>query len=224
MRGSRSFLVLLVLALGVGAYAYFVESKRDLTDPESRREKVFTIEPGKIEEIQVRAVSGDETTLKKSGEEWQIVAPAAAPADQATANSLASALETLEIRRALEDNPAAVSAFGIEPPRYSIAFKTAGDTSLRRLNVGNKTPTGSDLYARVEGQPKLFLISGYLEDTINRTTFDLRDKTALKFSRDTVDGVRVESPGAPTVALARKGDWRLTAPVDARADDLNRRR
>ena len=47
--------------------------------------------------------------------------------------------------------------------------------------MGNKTPTGSDLYAQVEGQPKLFLISGYLEDTFNRTTFDLRDKTALKF-------------------------------------------
>ena len=29
MRGGRSFLILLVVALGLGGYIYFVESKRD---------------------------------------------------------------------------------------------------------------------------------------------------------------------------------------------------
>jgi hypothetical protein len=29
MRGGRSLLILLVVAVGLGAYAYFVESKRD---------------------------------------------------------------------------------------------------------------------------------------------------------------------------------------------------
>jgi hypothetical protein len=219
MRGARSLLALIVVALGLGAYIYFVESKRDLTDPETRRDKVFAIEPGTIEEVQIRAVSGEVTTLKKNGEEWQISSPVTAAADSSAASSLVSALETLEIQKPLEENPASLAPFGLEPARFSVAFKTAGDAAEHRLNVGNKTPTGSDLYARVDGEPRLFLISGYLEDTLSRSTFDLRDKSVLSFATEGVDAIRLQPAGSPAVSLARSGsDWRLTTPVDARAD------
>src|SRR5262245_49410933 len=134
MRGPRSLLVLLVLALGVGAYAYFVESKKDLTDPSTKRDKVFKVETGKIDDVEVHAVSGDVTKLKKTGDEWQIVAPVTVTADQSTANSLVSTLETLEMQKTLDENPASVSAFGLEPARFTVAFRTAGDTTLHKLN------------------------------------------------------------------------------------------
>jgi hypothetical protein len=210
--------VLLVLAAGLGAYIYFVESKRDLTDPETRKDKVFAIETGKIEEVELRSPNGD-TTLKKNGTTWQIVAPVTAAADEYTVSSLVSALETLEVQRTLQDKPQSVAEFGLEPARISVAFKVAGDSTPRRLNVGNKTPTGSDLYARVDGQPKLFLIASHLEDTLNRSTFDLREKSVLKFERDSVDAIRIAPSGSPAVTLARSGpDWRLTAPLETRAD------
>lgn len=220
MRGSRSLLALLVIALGLGAYIYFVESKRDLTDPATKKEKVFAgLEPGKIEEIEVHSAAGEVTTLKKTGDTWQIVAPIVAPADQPAASAIVSALESLEMQRSLDDNPSSVEGFGVEPARITVAFKIAGDASQRRLAVGNKTPTGSDLYARVAGQPKLFLISAYQEDTFSRSTFDLRDKAVLSFARDAVDSVRLEAAGAQAVALVKKGsDWRLTTPLDTRAD------
>ena len=61
MRGGRSFLILLVLALGLGGYAYFVESKRDLSDPKTVKAKVFGLEAGKIEEVKVTSASGETT-------------------------------------------------------------------------------------------------------------------------------------------------------------------
>lgn len=218
MRSGKSLLVLLVLAAGLGAYIYFVESRRDLTDPETRKEKVFAVETGKIEEVDLRSPNG-ETTLKKNGTTWQIVAPVTAAADEYTVSSLVSALETLEVQRTLQENPGSVAEFGLEPARISVAFKLAGDTSPRRLNIGNKTPTGSDLYARIEGQPKLFLIASHLEDTLNRSTFDLREKSMLKFERDSIDAIRIVPAGSPAVTLARNGaDWRLTGPLETRAD------
>jgi hypothetical protein len=218
MRGGRSLLVLLVLAAGLGAYIYFVESKRDLTDPETRKEKVFTVETGKIEEVELRTPKGD-TTLKKNGTAWQIVAPVPAAADESTVSSIVSALETLEMQQSIQDSPSSVAQFGLEPARMSVAFKVAGETTPRRLNIGNKNPTGSDLYARVEGQPKLFLIASHLEDTLNRSTLDLREKSMLKFERDGVDSIRIAPAASPAVTLARSGaDWRLTAPVDTRAE------
>jgi Domain of unknown function (DUF4340) len=219
MRGVRPLLVLLVVAFGLGAYIYFVESKRDLEDPSLKKDKVFSVEAGKIDEIEVRPASGDATTLKKNGSDWQVVAPVTASADQSAAGSLATTLETLDVQKSLDDNPSSVAQYGLDPARFSVSFKTAGDSTTHQLSVGGKTPTGSDLYARVEGQPKLFLISGYLEDTLNRSTFDLRDKTVLKFDRDAVDTVTIAPKGGKPVSLVRKGaDWRLTSPLDVRAD------
>ena len=90
---------------------------------------------------------------------------------------------------------------------------------MKRLQIGKKTPTGGDLYARVEGQPRVFLISAYLEDSLNKTPFDLRDKTVLKFERDGADTLTLEVTGSPTLSFAKKGtDWRFTKPYDAKAD------
>jgi hypothetical protein len=85
--------------------------------------------------------------------------------------------------------------------------------------VGRKTPTGGDLYARVEGQPRVFLISGYLEDSLNKTPFTLRDKTILKFERDAADTLTIDRADSPALAFAKKGDdWRFTKPYAAKAD------
>ena len=61
MRGLRSFVALLVILIGLGAYLYFVESKRTPGDDGEKKEKVFTVESEKIEEITIKA---DEKTLK----------------------------------------------------------------------------------------------------------------------------------------------------------------
>ena len=73
MRGLRSTLVLLVVLLCAGGYAYYI-SKKPAEDSSSKQEKVFgTIQADKIEQIRVKSVSGDTTTLKKeNGEEvWK---------------------------------------------------------------------------------------------------------------------------------------------------------
>jgi hypothetical protein len=220
MRGGRSFLVLLVLALGLGSYIYFVESKREPTGAAVvEGEKVFGIETGKIEEVRIQSTSGERTAVRKAGDAWQIVEPAVIEADATAVSSLVSTLESLESERTVDENPASVAAYGLEPPRLTVTFKVTGETAERRLLIGERTPTGSDLYARVEGDPKLILIASYIEDSLNKTTFDLRDKSVLKFARDGIDAISIEPSGTPAVALARSGDtWRLSAPLSAAAD------
>jgi len=218
MRGGKSFLVLLVLAVAIGAYAYFIESKRNPSDLE-KKDKVFTLDSSKIDAIEVKAASGETTTIKKNGTDWQITAPATLDADASAVGTLVSTLEGLEVGRVVNDNPTSVKEYGLDPPKFTVGYKLAGETAFHRLDVGDKTPTGSDLYARVEGQPKLILIGAFNSDSLNRTTFDLRDKSVLKFQRDGVDSLKLEGAGAPAIALTRKADeWRLTAPVTAKAD------
>jgi hypothetical protein len=221
MKRGRSFLLLLVVALGIGAYAYFVESKREVSDSTAgKTEKVWTLDSEKVEQIDVKAASGDVTTLKKSGTDWQITAPVTANADQSAVSSMLSSLSSLESTKVVDDAPADVKPFELDPPRISVALHVSGESQPKEIHLGTKTPTGSDLYAQVKGQPKVFLVGGHLEDQFNRSTFDLRDKAVLKFDQTKVDSLELQPSGGTAVALSKKSsdEWRLARPLDAKAD------
>ena len=174
--------------------------------------------PDKIEEITVKSESGDRTTLKKSGNDWQIVAPAdsGANADGAEASGISTNLSNLEQQRVIEENAQNLADFGLAKPRIEVAFKTGGKEQA--LQIGTKTPTGNDLYAKVAGQPKVFLIASYLESTFNRSTFDLRDKTALKVDAQQVDSLEVTTAGATKKFAKVNGAWQLASPAEPRSD------
>lgn len=217
MRGGRSFLILVLVALGLGAYIYLVESKREPGDATTKKDKVFALESGAIDSLEIHAASGETSTLKKTDGRWRLTAPETLDVDESTVSSVVSTLESLEVQRVIEDAPDSVEPFGLDTPRISVAFTAAGQ--MHRLQIGRRTPTGGDLYARVEGQPRVFLISSYLEDSLNQTPFGLRDKTVLKFAREDIDAVAVEAAGETTLAFAKKGTtWRFTRPFDASAD------
>lgn len=220
MRGSRSLLVLLVIALGLGAYIYFVEMRRTPEDSIVKKDKVFSgLDTNKIDELEIKSAGGDVTKLKKNGADWQIVAPETADADQTEVGNIVSALGTLEITRVVEEKPADAKPFGLDAPRISLTAKAAGDAAAHKLDIGTKTPNGSDLYVKIDGQPRIVLIGASNEDQLNRTTFDLREKAVLKFARDNADSLKLEPTGGAVVTLAKKGsDWRLSTPVDSKAD------
>jgi hypothetical protein len=64
----------------------------------------------------------------------------------------------------------------------------------------------------------VFLVPSYLEATFNKSPFDLRDKTILKIDRDKVDRVEIVLPDRTTTIVKQGADWKLAAPIDARAD------
>jgi hypothetical protein len=218
MRGLRSTIAFIVVLAGLGAYIYFVTWKKT-AEPASKLEKVFSgVEADKVQEIQVKSEKGDVTTLKKDNNTWQIVAPMMAKADEGEASNVANALGQLEMTRVIDENPADLKDYGLAMPRIAIEFKAAGDKDARRLFIGDKSPTGADVFAKRNDEKKVFLVPGFQETTFNKSTFDLRDKVVLKFERDKIDGVDVKA-GDKTVQLVKdKEDWKLTQPVQVRAD------
>ncbi len=223
MRGLKSTVALLAVLAGLGAYIYFVTSKM----PEGgapaadtkNHEKVFAaLQPEKIDEVKVSTAAGDSTTLKKDGPAWKITQPSEMAASESEVAGLTSALGQLEITRVIDENPSNLNDYGLSNPRVEIAFKTAGDKDYRKLLVGEKTPTGGDLFAKRNGDKQVFLIGAANDTSFNRTTFDFRDKTLLKFERDKVDALDITA-GGKTLAIAKDGgEWKMSKPVQTSAD------
>jgi hypothetical protein len=216
MRGLRTFGGLVVILVALGGYLYFVESKRTPGDSGPKKEKVFNVESDKIDEISIKAEAGDQTTLRKSGSSWQIVAPVNAKPDDAEVSGLTSNLSSVEMQSVVDENAADLKEFGLAEPRVRVTFKAGGQSQT--LEIGNKTPPGSDLYAKRASDKKVFLIASYLDSTFNRKTFDLRDKAAIRVDRDKLDALEVITPDRTLRFAKANNEWQMTAPSAGRAD------
>ena len=219
MKGLRSTIVLAVILAGLAGYIYFVEVKKPASGTPAN-EKVFTVDLDSVEELIIKAADGEVTHIKKSpAQTWQVTEPVIADADAGQPTAIASGLNTLDIVRVVDEHPAAVKDFGLNPPRIDVAFRAKGDKDFRHLLIGDKTATGSDLYAMRSGDQRLFLVSASVENTFNQGTFALRDKGVLKFDRNSAETIEI-TEGARTLAFAKAGDveWNITKPVALRGD------
>jgi hypothetical protein len=216
MRGLRTFIALLVILIGLGAYLYFVESKREPGDNGPKKEKVFSVEADKIEEISIKSESGEQTTVRKNGNEWQIVSPTAAKPDSTEISGLTSNLSSVEIQSVVDENPPDLKEYGLANPRVEVTFKAGGQSQT--LQIGQKTPPGSDLYAKRGNEKKVFLIASYLDSTFNKKTFDLRDKTAIHVDREKVDSLEIVTPERTMRFTKANGEWQMGAPSSGRGD------
>lgn len=217
MRRLRSTLVLLALFLAIGGYAWFVERERPPASEADANEQAFDVAAGRITDLTVNAANGDVTVLTRTENEidWEVTAPVETEADDNAATAIATTLAALEIRRVVEDAAADLAPFGLAEPPVRVTFATP-DGDPTTLSVGDESPTGGEHYAAVGS--RVILVAGFVESTLNRTTFELRDRSILEFTVPDVTSLAV-AQGDDTLRFAKAdGDWRVVEPLDARAD------
>src|SRR5919109_3028696 len=218
MRGLTTTILLLVVLAGLGGYIFFYESRREPEDPNAKPKAFDQLASDTIEEIHIKNADGQTSRIQLENGNWQLVEPVKADADDGVVGTVTSNLSTLEVQRVVEEKPGDLKQYGLEPPRVDVGFRLKGQKDLQRLLVGDKTATGGDVYAKRPNEPRVFLISAYLESIFNKAPFDLRDKVILKFERDKVDGVEV-AEGTDVIQFSRSGsEWRIAKPIAARAD------
>ena len=218
MGRGRSTLILFVVALAFGGYLYFVESKRTIPD-EHVKKKVFTSDAAKINELEIKSTSGEVTALKKGASDtWSIVKPIEAPADRNGVSDVVTNLANMEEEREVDPNAADLKPYGLAEPRIDVTFRVEGEKEPRRVLLGDKTPGGTGLYAKLPSGNRVFLVGNTLDTTLNKSTFDFRDKAALAFDQSKVDSLELAS-ATETIRIEKTGeDWKLVKPVQAPAD------
>jgi hypothetical protein len=217
MRGLKSTLVLFVVLAGLLGYIYYTNLNPAAGDVP--RELAFTsVNASDIEEIEVKSADGETSRVRKAGEKWSLVTPVQAAADDSELTMMTSSLAALDVQRVVDENASDLKQYGLEPARMEVAFRQKGEQEDRRILLGDKTPTGGDLYASLPGQKRVFLVSSLHDTTFNKNTFALRDKSILSLERDKVDRVEIVAADR-SVTLAKSGaEWRIEKPIAARAD------
>ena len=218
MGRTGSTLILLVVALGLGGYLYFVESERPVAD-ENAKTKVFNYDSTKINQLQIKSSAGEVTALRKGANDvWTIVQPANAPADRNAVSDVVTNLANLEEQRVVDENAADLKAYGLAEPAVDVTFHVDGEKEPKRILLGDKTPANSGTYAKLPSSNRIFLVASALETAADKSTFDLRDKAALPFDQTSVTSIELAS-SAQTIRLEKSGEeWKLVKPIQAPAD------
>jgi Domain of unknown function (DUF4340) len=209
--------VALAVAAGLGAYIYFVESKKEDKPDTKPKEKVLALDKSKVKELTLAGAGKEEVKLVKDGASWRLTAPSAAPADSQESESVLSSLEGLEMDEVVTEAPGKLSDFGLDPPRTRVAVTQQGGPAQEVL-FGNKTPDEGSVYAKQPGKPRVFTVPAYSAAVFDKKPFDLRDRDVLHVSRDAVRKLEVSgSDGGYALARDERGEWAFTAPLPTRA-------
>ena len=141
-------------------------------------------------------------------------------ADQDAVGMITSALATLNSDRLIDEHPADLADFGLDKPAIEVDVTLKGGKT-QKLLIGNDTPAGTDTYAKLEGDPKVYTIP-----TFTKTTFDkIPDRSARQAPADFQSGqtdFRTVAGKGPAVEFGKnaQGDWQITKPKPMRADSL----
>jgi len=218
VRGLKSTLVLLVVLIGLAGYIYFVDSKKPVGEAETKEKAFAGMKADEVEEIEIKSDMGERSRLRKTDGQWKIVEPVMADPDQGELSSITNTLPDLDIQQTVDENPADLKRYGLDPARIEVSFREKGKKDERRLLIGERTPTGNEVYARTQDKKRVILLSSSADSTFNKNTFALRDKAVLAFDRDKVTTLDLTNASA-TMQFAKAGtEWKIVKPIAARGD------
>ncbi len=143
--------------------------------------------------------------------------PVMAEGDAKGAESVIEGLAGLKMETVIEDNPKDYKDFGLEDPALKIMFtSTKGEESLW---IGDDNPSGTLVYGKTGKEPRIFAFSPDQKRRLNKSVYDLRDKTILPLKKDRVKKVSFSKGEFRLDAfLEEDKTWKVTQPFRWRAD------
>ncbi|MFL5318916.1 MAG: DUF4340 domain-containing protein, partial [Myxococcaceae bacterium] len=178
----------------------------------------------KFSSIEVHA-KGDTTKLERGPEGWRVVSPVNAPADKIAVDALSSQLQTAKFKEKLEENPTDedLAKYGLKDPKFTVigvASFPDGTTKTVKLEGGIDNPFDNSVYMRRDGDKAVYTGEGGFRYSLEKSSFDLRDKELFNFDEPRLKELRVKGAGGVEWAIVQDGlkKWRMTKPMETPAD------
>jgi hypothetical protein len=219
-----------LLATAVVALAFIVLFEHPLREERLRqagRAVLPGFNPATVTNIEIQPRSQPAIVVRRAAGNtnlpWRLTQPISYPAQGEQVEALLQALAKLEwqeriAQSALKDMPDAQEQFGFTRPQFSIVLQ--GTEATRRLEIGELSALGDQVYLSVVGNSTVCLAATDLLRVIPRDKNDWRDLSALDLAGKSFQSLRIRSAGKE-FALERDPTnhfWFMTDPLPARAD------
>ena len=211
-------LIYLGILLALVAYIYFVEIKHKQAETERKEKESRIVQLDRDQIKDVKIVRRDEKAIdikKSDSKGWDITSPVNASADTKAIEDLLVASTLAQPEKTVLEKDVNWKDYGLDKPDLELTFTGPGKNV--KICFGASNPSKSSYYLKVEGEPRLFLVPDTLRISLNKTLFDLRDKSVGKFSPGQIDKIEIVKDGQETDLERKEGKWRILKPVAAPA-------
>ena len=213
---------LLFLACSLGGFIWFYERQTESTrEREEQLRKAMRFSAAKTSFLRFEA-GALQVECAKEGDDWKIVQPIRARAEEGEIGRILNGLETMPRGEVVaaddwKKRGLTLADYGLDQPRVRI---TLGDGLQRRtILVGRDAPLGQALYIKEDGRDEIVATDTNLLTFIPRSVSDLRSRVLLNGSPEQVRRLEVRNPSGFIQASRRdNGDWMIQQPLLARAD------
>lgn len=203
-----------------------------------RDKRVFRFDTAGITGLRLRA-GDEEAALERRGGEWWIVRPFRFAADSYDASQLAARVREAEMTGLAPEEPESDAAgggsaarFGLAPPRLTASFTVEspspddneapggdeaasggdpeGGVRAATIHFGGESATPPGVFARVEGDPAVFVVGRSLFDELRESVRDrlaaVRSLRLFRFAAWKAVELRIEGPDGESVFRRRENE------------------
>ena len=214
--------MLVVLAGGLFAFIYFFE--RHIQAPPVVVAKVLpNLIPDDVSSIEVHPRGQFAIRVERVTGGWQMTQPIVYSVQNSAVEGFLQAWADLSPQRPitaeeLQGNKNIARDYGFETPLATILIQQGDDQ--RQLELGNATPLGDGLYARVVGTEGIDIIATGFASVVPGNAGQWRDPTFVNLQGLAFDGLSVMGGSSP-LKFQRDGQdkpWNMLQPIKARAN------
>jgi Domain of unknown function (DUF4340) len=219
---TRTTIILLVLAVAVGLYIKFYESKRPNTEEAKRQAgNVINFDRDTLEGIVIQN-GDDRIELKKQNLKWRIEAPFR---DQADGGAVQNLINDLDDWKKFDSIPASeitkntglLDEYGLS--KGKLKLKLIGKDAPPEINFGNDAALQGKMYVRAGDNGDVVIAAQSVRNDIAKKPEDFRDKKLTDLTTAQVMRTLVKT-AAGEMELEKKADhWEIVKPLRARGDD-----
>jgi len=179
--------------------------------------KILSLKEDDISKIELKKSGAAPIVLAKQNGNWRMTAPQSFGADQTAVSSMLTTLSSLNSERLVEDKASNLDQYGLGQGGFEAAIGEK-DNRGQQLVLGDTTPTGGSVYARLEGDPRVFTIAAYEKNNIEKEVNDLRDKRLITANADKISKVELQAKKQDMEFGRNKDEWQILKPMPLRAD------
>jgi hypothetical protein len=222
----RITVVLALIVLGLGGYILFVDipQTRQFQKQETQERRLLPFDDRDITNI--IWTTATETIHLERDEKWRwtITKPMRFPADNKEVRRILRALTIGKIKRIIEDGPATLDKYGLDPPYLTLAL--ISPTTTQELALGDRGPFAPSLYVQTKADNQVVLTTLDVMTFAQKTLPDFRLKDLLFFERERVQEVHIQQADTTMVMARTAGvhslspNWMFTSPITAPADKI----
>lgn len=172
------------------------------------------------------------TWLFKDGDSWTVSADENSTryaANDANVDSLLNAIKSVKALDKVGNaaNEAAQIRYDLTDSKKITVKAYNGGKEVRKLTIGKASATGSQGYVMIDSSSDVYLSSGNLHDTFNKTVSDLRSNLVWTIDKNSIGSIALKMADGSEWKLSRTGqkeniEWKLdghgivTGEVDAK--------